>query len=108
MANDSTVKVGSWGARTVEKIIRIIERAYELSIPMGGSWIPPVPELQIRLTCFWPPRCGKDLLEPGAGIRIDSPSLRIVRPECCRWRLHSGVLRHRGHGRRKRLHVPRI
>ncbi len=28
MANDSTVKAGSWGARTVEKIIRIIERAY--------------------------------------------------------------------------------
>ena len=24
MANDSTVKAGSWGARTVEKIIRII------------------------------------------------------------------------------------
>ncbi len=34
MANDSTVKAGSWGARTVEKIVRIIERAYELSIPM--------------------------------------------------------------------------
>lgn len=34
MANDSTVKAGSWGARTVEKIIRIIERAYQLGIPM--------------------------------------------------------------------------
>jgi methylmalonyl-CoA decarboxylase subunit alpha len=34
MANDSTVKAGSWGARTVEKIIRIINRAYELGIPM--------------------------------------------------------------------------
>src|ERR1039458_1446335 len=34
MANDSTVKAGSWGARTVEKIIRIIERAYAASIPM--------------------------------------------------------------------------
>ncbi|GAA2680669.1 acyl-CoA carboxylase subunit beta [Actinoplanes palleronii] len=34
MANDSTVKAGSWGARTVEKIVRIIERAYQLSIPM--------------------------------------------------------------------------
>ncbi|MEI6622464.1 MAG: acyl-CoA carboxylase subunit beta [Actinomycetes bacterium] len=34
MANDSTVKAGSWGARTVEKIIRIIERAYELGVPM--------------------------------------------------------------------------
>lgn len=34
MANDSTVKAGSWGARTVEKIIRIIERAYETAVPM--------------------------------------------------------------------------
>jgi methylmalonyl-CoA decarboxylase subunit alpha len=34
MANDSTVKAGSWGARTVEKIIRIIERAYETRVPM--------------------------------------------------------------------------
>jgi methylmalonyl-CoA decarboxylase subunit alpha len=34
MANDSTVKAGSWGARTVEKIIRIIEKAYTARIPM--------------------------------------------------------------------------
>ena len=34
MANDSTVKAGSWGARTVEKIIRIIEKALDLSVPM--------------------------------------------------------------------------
>jgi methylmalonyl-CoA decarboxylase subunit alpha len=34
MANDSTVKAGSWGARTVEKIIRIIEKAYDAQIPM--------------------------------------------------------------------------
>jgi methylmalonyl-CoA decarboxylase subunit alpha len=34
MANDSTVKAGSWGARTVEKIVRIIERAYATSVPM--------------------------------------------------------------------------
>ncbi len=34
MANDSTVKAGSWGARTVEKIIRIIETAYRTRVPM--------------------------------------------------------------------------
>ncbi|MHB8342465.1 MAG: acyl-CoA carboxylase subunit beta, partial [Mycobacteriales bacterium] len=34
MANDSTVKAGSWGARTVEKIIRVIEQAYTSGIPM--------------------------------------------------------------------------
>src|SRR3954453_17324154 len=27
MANDSTVKAGSWGARTVEKIVRLTEHA---------------------------------------------------------------------------------
>jgi acetyl-CoA carboxylase carboxyltransferase component len=34
MANDSTVKAGSWGARTVEKIIRVIESAYAEGVPM--------------------------------------------------------------------------
>jgi len=34
MANDSTVKAGSWGARTVEKIVRAIERAYATGVPM--------------------------------------------------------------------------
>ncbi|WP_019241416.1 MULTISPECIES: acyl-CoA carboxylase subunit beta [Bacillus] len=34
MANDSTVKAGSWGARTVEKIIRIQETALKLNIPI--------------------------------------------------------------------------
>ena len=34
MANDSTVKAGSWGKRTVEKIIRIQETAMRLEIPM--------------------------------------------------------------------------
>ena len=34
MANDSTVKAGSWGARTVEKIIRIQETAQNLRLPL--------------------------------------------------------------------------
>ena len=34
MANDPTVKAGSWGAKTVEKILRIQERALELGVPM--------------------------------------------------------------------------
>ncbi|MCL6453082.1 MAG: acyl-CoA carboxylase subunit beta [Alicyclobacillus sp.] len=34
MANDSTVKAGSWGSRTVEKIIRIQETAERLQIPL--------------------------------------------------------------------------
>ncbi|WP_366924696.1 acyl-CoA carboxylase subunit beta [Metallumcola ferriviriculae] len=34
MANDSTIKAGSWGWRTVEKIIRIQETAMNLKVPM--------------------------------------------------------------------------
>ena len=34
MANDPTVKAGSWGPKTVEKILRIQERAMSLAIPM--------------------------------------------------------------------------
>ncbi|HEX8581613.1 MAG TPA: acyl-CoA carboxylase subunit beta, partial [Acidimicrobiales bacterium] len=34
MANDSTVKAGSWGARTVEKIIRITEVALRDELPI--------------------------------------------------------------------------
>ena len=34
MANDYTVKAGSWGEKTVQKIIRIQERALRLGIPL--------------------------------------------------------------------------
>jgi acetyl-CoA carboxylase carboxyltransferase component len=34
LANDSTVKAGSWGSRTVEKMLRIVEFAYRTGIPM--------------------------------------------------------------------------
>ena len=34
MANDPTVKAGSWGPKTVEKILRIQERALKLELPM--------------------------------------------------------------------------
>src|SRR6188768_1110033 len=34
MANDPTVKAGSWGPKTVEKILRIQERAVALEVPM--------------------------------------------------------------------------
>ena len=34
MANDSTVKAGSWGARTVEKIVRLTEYALSHELPV--------------------------------------------------------------------------
>src|SRR5690349_9421525 len=34
MANDPTVKAGSWGARTVEKIVRVQETAARIRVPL--------------------------------------------------------------------------
>lgn len=34
LANDSTVKAGSWGTRTVEKMIRLLEQAVKLGVPV--------------------------------------------------------------------------
>ena len=34
MANDYTVKAGSWGEKTVQKIVRIQERAQRLQLPL--------------------------------------------------------------------------
>jgi acetyl-CoA carboxylase carboxyltransferase component len=34
MANDPTVKAGSWGARTVEKIVRVTEYALRHEVPV--------------------------------------------------------------------------
>jgi len=34
MANDYTVKAGSWGEKTIQKIIRIQEKAARLKIPL--------------------------------------------------------------------------
>ena len=38
MANDSTVKAGSWGARTVEKILRIQETAQAPAAARSSTW----------------------------------------------------------------------
>src|SRR6266487_1336151 len=78
MANDSTVKAGSWGARTVEKIIRIIEKAYNAGLPMI-------------------------YLVDSAGARItDQVDMFPGRGGC----LYPGVLRLHRDGGRHRLDVP--
>jgi acetyl-CoA carboxylase carboxyltransferase component len=105
MANDSTVKAGSWGARTVEKIIRIIEKAYDVGIPM----IYLVDSAGARITDqvdMFPGR-------RGAG-RIFRTQIRASGsiPQVCalavggRRRVHPGVLRLHRHGGRQRLDVP--
>ena len=75
MANDSTVKAGSWGARTVEKIIRIIETAYRTGVPMVYL----VDSAGARITdqvAMFPGRRGAgDLPHPGAGASGSIPQV---------------------------------
>ena len=109
MANDPTVKAGSWGPKTVEKILRIQERALSLSVPMVYL----VDSAGARITeqvQMFPGR-------RGAGrIFHNQVKLSGVVPQVCvlfgpqrrRRRLHPGVLRHRDHARGQRLDVPRL
>ena len=109
MANDSTVKAGSWGARTVEKIIRIIETAYRRRRADGlPRRLRRRPDHRPGRPVPGPARRREDLLEPGARERLDPAGLRAVRPVRGRRRLHPGVLRRRRHGRGQRLDVPRL
>ena len=80
MANDPTVKAGSWGARTVEKIVRLTEHALRDELPgvlagrlgRGAHHRPgrAVPR---------PPRRRADLLQPGAAVRAGAAGLLPVR-----------------------------
>ena len=81
MANDSTVKAGSWGARTVEKIIRIIERAYADRRADGlPGRLGRRPDHRPGRPVPRPARRREDLLEPGARVRLDPAGVRAVRP----------------------------
>ena len=107
MANDPTVKAGSWGPKTVEKILRIQERALKLAIPM----IYLVDSAGARITDqvqMFPGRRGagrifyNQVRLSGAG----AAGLPAVRAERRRGRLHPGLLRRRDHAGRQRLDVP--
>ena len=109
MANDPTVKAGSWGPKTVEKIIRIQERALSLEVPMvylvdsaGRADHRPGADVP------GPPRRRPDLPQRGEDVGPGAAGLRAVRPVGRRRRLHPGLLRRRDHARRQRLDVPRL
>ena len=73
VANDPTVKAGSWGARTVEKIIRATETALREELPI--FWL--IDSAGARITdqvdLFpGPPRRGPDLPQPGRALRARS------------------------------------
>ena len=80
MANDPTVKAGSWGPKTVEKILRIQERALALEVPMiylvdsaGRADHRPGADVP------GPPRRGADLPQRGAALGPGAAGLPAVR-----------------------------
>ena len=109
MANDPTVKAGSWGPKTVEKILRIQERALSLELPM----IYLVDSAGARITDqvqMFPGRRGAGRIFHNE-VKMSGPGaagLRALRPLGRRRRLHPGLLRRRDHARRQRLDVPRL
>ena len=109
MANDPTVKAGSWGARTVEKIIRIIELARKHEHPI----IYLVDSAGARITDqvdLFPGRrgAGKIFYNQVQASGTHPADLLPVRAVGRRRRLHPRLLRRRVHGRRERLDVPRL
>src|SRR6185436_5287894 len=106
MANDPTVKAGSWGPKTVEKIMD----------PGAGAPAPRADDLPGRLGRGADHRPGADVPRP-ARRRADLPhrgeavgrraaGVRPVRPERGGRRLYPGVLRRRDHARGERVDVP--
>lgn len=99
MANDSTVKAGSWGAKTVEKIIRIQETAEKPQCPLLYL----VDSAGARITDqvdMFPGRRGAGRIfynQVKLSGRIPQICLLFGRLQRGR-RLHPGILRHRHYG----------
>ena len=109
MANDPTVKAGSWGPKTVEKIIRIQEQALEHLVPMVYLVDSAGARITDQVQMFpGPPRRRPHLPHRGEAVRRRAAGLRPVRPERRGRRLHPGLLRRRDHARRQRVDVPRL
>ena len=107
MANDSTVKAGSWGERTVEKIVRIQETAGRLRIPLFYLIDSAGARITDQIDMFPGPAArGADLPQPGAALGRDPADLLAVRAVGGRRRLHPRVLRRGVHGRQERVDVP--
>ena len=109
VANDPTVKAGSWGARTVEKIVRATELALDEELPI--FWL--VDSAGARITDqvqLFPGRRGAGRIfynQVRLSGRVPAAVLPL-RPVGGRRRLHPGLLRRGLHGRRERLDVPRL
>ena len=109
MANDPAVKAGSWGPKTVEKILRIQERALSHQVPIvylvdsAGARITD----QVRM---FPGRRGAGhIFHTQVRLSGQVPQVCLLfGPSAAGRRLHPGLLRRRDHARRQRVDVPRL
>ena len=108
MANDSTVKAGSWGARTVEKIVRLTEHALRHEMPVVYLVDSAGARITDQVELFPGRRRRPDLREPGAAVGTGPAGLLPVRAVGRRRCVHPRVLRRRVHGRGQRIDVPRL
>ena len=109
MANDPTVKAGSWGAA---------DGGEDHPRPGAGAEPPAADALPGRLGRGPDHRSGADVPRPprrrahlphrGEAVGRGAAGLRAVRAERGRRRLHPRVLRRGDHARRQRLDVPRV
>ena len=107
MANDPTVKAGSWGARTVEKIVRLTEYALKpRAAGLLAGRLGRCPHHRPGPAVPGPAGRGPHLLQPDPAVGAGAAGLLPVRPVGRRRRLHPELLRHRDHGRGQRLDVP--
>ena len=100
VANDSTVKAGSWGARTVEKIIRATEVALRHELPI--FWLIDSADVP-RPSWRW-----QNFRQSSPIVRKGSTDLLSVWALRGRWRVHSFFLRRCFYGGRKRIYVSRL
>ncbi len=109
MANDPTVKAGSWGPEDGRE---------DPAHPGGRARAPRADGLPRRLggradhragaDVPRPPPRRPDLLPRGPALGRRAAGLRAVRPERRGRRVHPRLLRRRDHARRERLDVPRL
>ncbi len=97
MANDPTVKAGSWGPKTVEKILRIQERAFSLRIPMVYLVDSAGARITEQVQMFPAGAAPGASSSTGAHVRGRAPGMRSVRAFRRRRCLHTSLLRHRHH-----------
>ena len=109
MANDSTVKAGSWGKRTVEKILRIQERAERLQVPLVYLVDSAGARITDQIEMFPGRRGAGRIFHNQCRLSGLVPAgLPALRPVGRRRRVHPGLLRRGLHGRGQREHVPRL